>query len=101
MAVLYMRGELLEEHLDEESGGRILPILYIDNNDVRASHAASMGRPDENTLFYLQTRGLTPRQSLQLIAVGYLSAATENIGDEQLSQRLKQEIEEKVVQCLM
>ena len=87
--------------LDKESGGRILPVLYIDNNDVQAAHAATMGQPDENTLFYLQTRGLSHREALQLIASGYLKAVIADIDDDEVSEILMKEIEEKVVQCLM
>ncbi len=86
--------------LDSESGGRIIPVLYIDNNDVKAGHAASMGQPDEDSLFYLQTRGLDHRQSLQLIASGYLKAVTAEVPDSEISEMLTREIEEKVIQCL-
>ncbi|MGN1344970.1 MAG: SufD family Fe-S cluster assembly protein, partial [Traorella sp.] len=50
----------------------ITPVLLIDENDVQASHATTMGQIDENQLYYLQTRGLTKTQALGLITVGYL-----------------------------
>ena len=35
------------------------PFLYIDEYDVQASHAAGVGKMDEDHLYYLQSRGLT------------------------------------------
>lgn len=83
---------------DKTSYGRILPILYIDDNDVAASHAASLGQPDENQLYYMESRGLTHQQALSLITIGYLMPVTQTITDESVNSQLKQEIEEKVQQ---
>ena len=58
--------------------------MLIDENDVEASHATSVGSVDENQLFYMQTRGLTKKEVLSLIAVGYLSFITDVIDDEDL-----------------
>lgn len=85
---------------DKTAVGKILPILYIDENDVAASHAASLGQPDESQLFYMQTRGLSRNEALELITVGYLQPVTQMIDDEQLNALLKDEIEQKVKQCL-
>ena len=86
---------------DRTAVGKILPILYIDENDVAASHAASLGQPDESQLFYMQTRGLSRVQALELVTVGYLQPVTQFIEDEDLNQMLREEIEQKVKLCLM
>ena len=85
---------------DPQSKGRILPVLYIDDNDVKASHAATMGQPDSEQIFYMQTRGLTRQQAMRLITIGYLMPVTEVIDDEELNTLLKKEIETKVSECL-
>ena len=74
----------------------ILPKLLIDENDVQASHATSVGRIDENQLIYLQSRGLTEGQVLNLISTGYLMPIASFIENEQLQNQLKEEIESKV-----
>ncbi|MBQ1826977.1 MAG: SufD family Fe-S cluster assembly protein [Erysipelotrichaceae bacterium] len=86
---------------DKTAVGKILPILYIDENDVAASHAASLGQPDESQLFYMQTRGLSRAQALELVTVGYLQPVTQFIDDEELNRMLSEEIEQKVKLCLM
>lgn len=87
---------------DKTAVGKILPILYIYDNDVAASHAATLGQPDEEQLYYLQSRGLARSEALRLITTGYLLPITKIIDNPELDELLKQEIEEKVSQgCLM
>ena len=82
--------------MDEGLNAVILPKLLIDENDVQASHATSVGRIDENQLIYLQSRGLTEGQVLNLISTGYLMPIASFIENEQLQNQLKEEIESKV-----
>lgn len=86
---------------DPQSKGRIMPVLYIDDNDVKASHAATMGQPDAEQIFYMQTRGLSRQDAMKLITIGYLMPISKVIDDADLNNLLKQEIETKVSQCLM
>lgn len=87
---------------DRTAIGKILPILYIYDNDVAASHAATLGQPDEEQLYYLQSRGLARSEALKLITTGYLLPITKIIDNPEIDELLKQEIEEKVSQgCLM
>lgn len=48
------------------------PILKIDENDVKASHSATVGMVNEEHLFYLTSRGLTKNDAEELITMGYL-----------------------------
>ena len=74
----------------------ILPQLLIDENDVEASHATTLGQIDEEQMYYLQSRGLTRKEAMQLITTGYLLPVAEAIEDESLRQRCQDEIEMKV-----
>src|SRR5699024_12600025 len=49
------------------------PILLIDEDDVTAGHAASVGRIDELQMYYLQSRGITPDEAKRLIIHGFLA----------------------------
>lgn len=57
---------------DETSDGVASPALVIKDNDVIASHAAVVGRLNEDHLFYLRSRGLSEEESKRIIALGYL-----------------------------
>lgn len=81
---------------EEGQHALIVPELLIDEDDVQASHAMSMGSVDPDHLYYLQTRGLTLSQCTALISAGYLMPVTETIENETLKQVLKEEMERKI-----
>jgi Fe-S cluster assembly protein SufD len=53
--------------LSDEAKADSIPNLEIENNDVRCSHAASVGPVDEDEVFYLQTRGIPRDEAERLI----------------------------------
>lgn len=65
------------------------PYLYIDEYDVKASHAAGVGKMDEEHLYYLQSRGLTKKQAMQLITYGYLHPVVEVIDNDALKEQFE------------
>ena len=81
---------------DKTAVGKILPVLYIYDNEVEASHAASLGQPDEEQIYYLQSRGLTHKEAIGLIVKGYLLPVTQIIEDESIAAVLQEEIDKKV-----
>ncbi len=64
----FFRSKIL---LFDNAKGRSVPSLEIDENDLKAGHASTVGRPDENQLFYLRSRGLTEKEAEQLIVTGF------------------------------
>ena len=58
--------------LSEEARGDANPILLIDENDVQAGHAASVGRIDPIQMFYLMSRGLTRQEAERLLIFGFV-----------------------------
>ena len=74
---------------DEKCMAQANPYLYIDEYDVKASHAAAVGKMDDEHLFYLQSRGLTKKQAMKLITYGYLKPVSEIIDNEVLKERFE------------
>ncbi|WP_228099198.1 MULTISPECIES: Fe-S cluster assembly protein SufD [unclassified Granulicatella] len=58
--------------LSDSARGDANPILLIDENDVTAGHAASVGQVDEEQLFYLTSRGIPRVQAEKLVIRGFL-----------------------------
>lgn len=75
---------------------KVIPLLLIDENDVKASHALTIGQPDENQLYYLQSRGLTTGQAMGLLSVGYFMPVIQLVEDETIRQQLEDEMERRV-----
>ncbi len=57
--------------LFDDAKGRSVPSLEIDENELKAGHASTVGRPDENQLFYLRSRGLSEVDASQLLVTGF------------------------------
>ena len=81
---------------DPLSQGYCSPVLKIDENDVAASHAASVGRVNDDHLFYLLSRGLSVSEARKLISLGYLKPIVAHFEGEEIQQRLLSAIEEKI-----
>ncbi len=82
--------------LTDKQKAKVTPLLLIDENDVEASHAMSIGQLDENQLYYLQSRGLSKNEALGLMSRGYLMAMTSIIDDEELKLKIQTQINKKV-----
>ncbi len=57
--------------LFDQAKGRSIPSLEIDENEVKAGHASTIGRPDPRQLFYMRSRGLTEKEAESLIVEGF------------------------------
>jgi Fe-S cluster assembly protein SufD len=54
------------------------PVLVIDEFDVKASHAATVGKLDEEQIYYLQSRGLNQQQAVGLLIEGAIEQFLQN-----------------------
>ena len=83
-------------NLGDPLNSTVFPKLLIDENDVAASHAATMGQPNEEHIYYLQSRGISYHEALKLLMKGYLLPITSDIENEMIKKQLIEEIETKV-----
>lgn len=63
--------------VSKNATSRAKPGLEINANNVKASHAATTGRINEQQLFYLQSRGIDVKTAEDLIAKGFLKEILE------------------------
>lgn len=82
--------------LSGEARGDANPILLIDENDVTAGHAASVGRVDDMQLYYLMSRGITKTEAERLIIHGFLAPVVNELPIETIKNQLTQLIEGKL-----
>lgn len=59
--------------LDKRSGATVEPELEIFANRVKASHSASVGKIDEEQLYYLKSRGINDKTARDIIIKGFLN----------------------------
>ncbi len=82
--------------LSENARGDANPILLIDEDDVMAGHAASVGRVDPLQLYYLMSRGISKTEAERLIIHGFLAPVVQNLPIENVKKQLTKVIEGKV-----
>jgi len=65
------------------------PELEIYADDVKCSHGSTSGNIDENSIFYLMSRGLSHDQSKKLLTNGFLNEAVEKITNTDVKSLIK------------
>jgi len=75
--------------LDETSEFNAKPELEIYADDVKCSHGSASGSLDENSIFYLMSRGLNYQQSKELLINGFLLDVVEKITDLEIKELIK------------
>lgn len=76
---------------DKESKGINNPILEIEENDVKANHGSSIGMIDEETLFYLTSRGIEEKDARNLVSIGRINYLINEVKDEKIKEELLNE----------
>ncbi|WP_110928585.1 Fe-S cluster assembly protein SufD [Bacillus massiliglaciei] len=82
--------------LSEKARGDANPILLIDEDDVTAGHAASVGRVDPLQLYYLMSRGISKKEAERLVIHGFLAPVVNALPIEGVKKQLVEVIERKV-----
>jgi len=72
-----------------------IPSLEIDNNEVRATHSASVAQIDEEQLFYLMARGLSPDEAKKMVVLGFFEPVLSRVPIEQTREGARFMIEGK------
>jgi Fe-S cluster assembly protein SufB/Fe-S cluster assembly protein SufD len=72
-----------------------VPSLEIDNNEVKATHSASVAQIDEEQLFYLMARGLSHDEAKKMIVLGFFEPVLSRIPIEQTREGARFMIEGK------
>ncbi len=83
-------GKELEEVIILSSGtrNRSVPLMLAAEDDVDGHHAVSIGRLDEEKIFYLMSRGLDKAESEKLIVEAAFNPVLDKISDEKLREEI-------------
>ena len=74
-----------------------VPNLEIETGEIAgAGHASATGRFDDEQLFYLQSRGITPDEARRIVVLGFFTEILQKIGVPSLEDRLIEAIEQEL-----
>ena len=79
--------------LDKNTEFNAKPELEIYADDVKCSHGSASGSLNENSIFYLRSRGLSYKQAKKLLISGFFLDVIEKITDEEIKNFIKKTME--------
>ena len=80
------KGAEIEEVIlrDDTAHNKTIPVILCAEEDVEGSHGATIGRIDEDLIFYMQTRGFEEEEIYKLISKSRLLSFCSKIPDEDI-----------------
>ena len=82
--------------LSKDAWAESVPNLEIETNDVRCSHASTVGPVDEDQLFYLESRGVPTTTAERLVVLGFLDEVIAGLSVPALTHRLRAAVVERL-----
>ena len=82
-------------HLDGKPRSNSIPSLVIDNDDVKASHGASIGQVDREQVFYLKTRGLNEKEAERILVDGFCEDIFSRVPVASVREQMRQQLFQK------
>jgi Fe-S cluster assembly protein SufD len=83
--------------LDEQARADSIPGLEILADDVRCTHGATVGKMEEEPLFYLKSRGIPQKEAERLIVEGFFDPIMQRIPFEGVRERFQAAILQKMM----
>lgn len=83
--------------MSPDARGDANPLLLIDENDVIAAHAASVGPVDPIQMNYLMSRGIPYAQAQILVIRGFLGAVLDALPDKDVRKKMIDILERKLI----
>jgi Fe-S cluster assembly protein SufD len=70
--------------------------LEIETNDVKCSHASTIGPIDEDQRFYLESRGIPPETAERLVVLGFFDEVLAQLPAAASTAQLRQQVAAKL-----
>ena len=82
--------------LNDKSEFNAKPELEIYADDVKCSHGSTSGSIDENSIYYLMTRGISEIDAKQLLIKGFLADFLEKVKNQEIKMLFEENLERQV-----
>ena len=82
--------------LSEGASAESIPNLEIEANDVKCSHASTVGPIDDEQRYYLESRGIPPEEAERLIVLGFFDDVFERLPVGALTRGLRRSVVDKL-----
>ena len=82
--------------IDDKATINSKPQLEIFADDVKCSHGCTIGQLDEETLFYLRSRGIPRKEAKALLTYAFANNILQSVQINVLKKRINEQIAEKL-----
>jgi Fe-S cluster assembly protein SufD len=82
--------------LSDEARADSIPGLEIEADDVRCTHGATAGRVDDESIFYLRSRGLTRNEAIRVYVAGFFQQVFDRITIDSVREALGEAIGRRI-----
>ncbi|MBO5998195.1 MAG: SufD family Fe-S cluster assembly protein [Lachnospiraceae bacterium] len=72
--------------LSEEAENRSMPVILCEEEDMDGRHGATIGRPDKETLFYMQSRGISKEAAVRMLTKARIDAVAQRIQEPKIAE---------------
>ena len=83
--------------LSEGAHADSVPNLDIDENDVKCSHASTVGPIDEEQRYYLESRGIEPEEAERLIVRGFFADMAGRSPFAEVGRWVEESVEQRLI----
>jgi Fe-S cluster assembly protein SufD len=90
----YLKNENLL--LDRTARADSIPSLEIEANDVRASHGATVGKIDEEYIFYLMSRGIPRATAVRMVVEGFFHKVFDRMHNQRVREKLFEVVSQRI-----
>ena len=90
----YQRSDALM--LSDQARCDSIPGLEIEADDVRCTHGATMGRVDQDQIFYCMSRGISRKEAMHMIVEGFFQQVYDRIPVEVVRETLSRTVQSKL-----
>jgi len=82
--------------LSEGAWAESVPNLDIQTNDVKCSHASTVGPIDEDQRFYLESRGIRPEVAERLVVLGFFDEVLDQLPASSITDAIRVAVQTKL-----
>lgn len=79
--------------MSDTCDNKTIPLILCEEEDVEGRHGATIGRLNDDMLFYLGTRGIDERSAMKIITKARLRSVYHGVDDENAKEKIRKKIE--------
>ena len=82
--------------LDDSSEFNAKPELEIYADDVKCSHGSTSGSINEDSIYYLMTRGITRKDAIDLLTKAFFSVVADSISNQEIKKFMENKLDRQI-----